>query len=917
MNTYNEPSQTPTTSKISTDQDNDRISKSAGRVTEMVDDYNKTKFVKNSSTSQPLHNTLPSTNPFKITGARKSKINDNFFIMKERLEEKMNEKREFNESVSKKNVSFQVTRIPYDMLEECYRHEHKPTEWSVITLNSETKNIPVGIEDSFTPITAPNSRKLDSIEIDDIEPDSRIYLDGRFREGDHIKEINGRPVYQMSSQRVKSYLEEMKSMENPSLTLDVEYEKILQRTEEIKNKSLKSSSQKGQLTELVTPIQSKLQQVNSTLIKSNEKNIVLKKNNNGFGFNVTSRYNAQNECLLYVSAVKLDSVAYGILEIGDRILKLNGNSLVDSSQSQFVSQLKNIPIGEEIVLCIARSDDIDKKDSSTEKVDTEKKQQKKEIKESVQKKENSQISFSEKVEVKDIFLPFNSTPSSGLGISLKARCIHRANGERQDVGIFVKKTLVGGSAYNSGLLKENDRILGIEGIDLTQYPTNKEAFETIAECLGSLDKNKTHVQLKISRIIPINRSSDDDSLENVKIDVVRDDQSNDYLYEPSNPVNHVLIKTEKNGVTSVTVNDQDSDVLTNAIQNEDDLYFDRQSKTRQSISEKRKNVTNNDPSNLEVFQKIKHLRQTSAPTTTTQSFSKYSPSLNLRKLQNIDNSKNLSFDEKSIDIGETPTKSIIQISNKNSPSTPVSVNQYRPQRSRSSDMTQKKNFFEKNKTALISTTLKNSSPIPNIRGNIVNVEYNEVPTIEKYEKHMYQGPAVQAIIPQSQSFHVPIEKKKDIRRIQPPPSYSQTLDKKNISNRYTMMDPSVSYHVVPQQKPNIIPHYQNNIFHSPIPPPRFGGREDIKHEIQVNNDYYDAFNNYFVASETLPNSSNGVNKITMPRRHEKTYPYVEGVISPQASRKKFFNDGRSHSVFYYDTVTPTEVRKSGVTVKRF
>uniref|UniRef100_A0A0N5A5L0 PDZ domain-containing protein n=1 Tax=Parastrongyloides trichosuri TaxID=131310 RepID=A0A0N5A5L0_PARTI len=874
------------------------MSKSISPTKTTNDDSNKVKFVKNSSISSSFSNNInlstSSQSPFKSTNSRKSKLNDNFFVMKEKLEEKMKQS-------NKKNVSFEVTPIPYDMLEECFRHDNKPLEWSVITLNVETKNIPLGIEETFTPITGANSRKLDAIEIDDIEKDSRIYLDGRFREGDHIKEINGRPVYQMSSQRVKSYFEEMSGMDNPSLTLDIKYEDILLRIEELKNRSNKNKfgSTKSSLPQdIVIPMQSKLQQVNSTLIKSNEKDVKLIKNINGFGFNVTSRFNAQNECLLYVSTVKINSVAYNILEIGDRILKLNDECLSQSSQSEFVSKLKNIPVGEEIILRIARSNNDDKKENE----EVEKNQIKKDSKDNCDSKENN-------VEIKNILLPFNSTPSSGLGISLKARCIHKANGEKQEVGIFVKSTFVGGSAYNSGLLKENDRLIGIEGIDLTQYLKNKQAFEAIANCLSSLDPDKTHVHLKISRIV----QKDDESLKNVEIHVDRDYQSNDHLYTPCQPVSPALIRAEKNGITSVTVNDLDNDTLSNYPMEEDDLYFDRQSKARQSISEKRKNVSNNDPSNIELFQKIKHLRQSSAPTTSsTQQFSKYSPSLGVKKIQNINTIEN--NDDK-------PLKSALRHHINNE-----SNNKYRPQRSKSSDMTQKKSLFERSKNVLFSS---NTSKSPQ---NTAQYK-SKMPTMEKYEQHMYQGPAIKSTIPLSQSFQISYDARKEYNNKKPPPpSYTQTLDRKNNYNRYTIMEPNIMYQHNNTQKSMVIQNSPSLIYHSPLPGPKYhireGSHQQKHHEIPINNDYYDAFNNYFVASETIPQKSsinNGVNKtkiITMVP--EKNFPYLERInIQGGINKIKNVNDsGKSHSVFYYDTIVPQQrndsnKRSPGVSIKRF
>ncbi|EJW75424.1 hypothetical protein WUBG_13668, partial [Wuchereria bancrofti] len=152
--------------------------------------------------------TLTKESPMTRTSARKSRLTDNFFDAKERLEEKL--AGGINSCVVKGDMK-SPKLIP--LMEAASRGQ------TVIILSDTTINMKLGIE--ISPVYDPsNDMRLQAVEIRQIDDESRVGSDGRLRIGDRIVEINQRPVYQMSISRAHAYLHEIQAVAHPSLTID-------------------------------------------------------------------------------------------------------------------------------------------------------------------------------------------------------------------------------------------------------------------------------------------------------------------------------------------------------------------------------------------------------------------------------------------------------------------------------------------------------------------------------------------------------------------------------------------------------------------------------------------------------------------------------------------------------------------------
>ncbi|VDN57254.1 unnamed protein product [Dracunculus medinensis] len=162
------------------------------------------------------------TNPaLTRSSARKSRITDSFFEAKEKLEEIIE---------SHKDEKL----IP--------PFEGSSPGQTIITLSKDFINHTLGIE--LLPIYDLNHiNRLRAVEICKIDSEGRVAADGRIKVGDHITEINQRPVYQldydfygfklimstfqMSISRAQAYLHEIQSTPHPSLTIDRPVESFL------------------------------------------------------------------------------------------------------------------------------------------------------------------------------------------------------------------------------------------------------------------------------------------------------------------------------------------------------------------------------------------------------------------------------------------------------------------------------------------------------------------------------------------------------------------------------------------------------------------------------------------------------------------------------------------------------------------
>uniref|UniRef100_A0A915PC83 PDZ domain-containing protein n=1 Tax=Setaria digitata TaxID=48799 RepID=A0A915PC83_9BILA len=543
------------------------------------------------------------------TSARKSRLTDNFFDAKERLEEKL--AGGVNVKADKKDLKL----IP--LMEAANRRQ------TVIVLSDSTVNRQLGIEISPVHDLA-NSMRLQAVEIRQIDEEGRIGIDGRLWIGDRIVEINQRPVYQMSISRARAYLHEMQAVSHPSLTIDRPIETFANDLVSHRSQSSTSSLQKR-------PILSALQQANTTALGATFPveivKIVYNVGSGGFGFTITSRETAKGERLFYIGTVKADGAAASKLRAGDRLLQINNEKTSELTQNDMVERLKKLDVGDSVNLLVSRLGNQENeiqsptviKDSHNSKVYCH------------QESENREERYRE--EILTLKIALNETGSAGLGISLKARAVMKPDGTRRDCGIFIKKVLHGGAAYKDGRLQLNDQLIGIEDIDLRRMTKNSEASDAITRCLKNLGPTACSVCLRVARKLELHsndsssvRSSIDESLiSNCDSSKTQDESRTNHANEQemSNALNPNVVRQDfgSSGDRSANGN-EDLDLITSDRQkcvSEDEIShvdanaFNRENPARRSISEKRHMGNRGDANSTVLFQKIKHNRQMSAP----------------------------------------------------------------------------------------------------------------------------------------------------------------------------------------------------------------------------------------------------------------------------------------------------------------
>ncbi|KAL4002884.1 PDZ domain (Also known as DHR or GLGF) family protein [Acanthocheilonema viteae] len=548
------------------------------------------------------------------TSARKSRLTDNFFDAKERLEEKL------ATGIKSGKLDMKMPKLIPPM-EAANRGQ------TVIVLSDATINMHLGIE--ISPVHDPtNNMRLQAVEIRQIDDKGRVGRDGRLRIGDRIVEINQRPVYQMSISRARAYLHEIQAVPHPSLTIDRSIETFAGDTISHRSHSSTSSLQKR-------PILSALQQANTTALGITFP-VEIVKRSGGFGFTITSRETAKGERLFYIGTVKADGAAVNKLRAGDRLLQIDGEKTTELTQNDMVERLKRLDVGDSINLLISRlgSQEIENQSPTAAKNSDDDREC------CHQKRENEGTErYGE--EILTLKIALNETGSAGLGISLKARAVMKPDGTRHDCGIFIKKVLHGGAAYKDGRLQLNDQLIGIEDIDLRRMMKNSEASDAITRCLKNIGPNASSVCLRVARKVELRRSNDLPNIKNSgdesltlhcessevhdRSQAMSEDGDNAIIKkeETSNGYNadvsrHRLSSTDERSLNAnedldFTSSSRQKCISEDEISHADSNAFSRKNPARRSISEKRRMGVGNDANNTVLFQKIKHSRQMSAP----------------------------------------------------------------------------------------------------------------------------------------------------------------------------------------------------------------------------------------------------------------------------------------------------------------
>ncbi|KAE9554227.1 hypothetical protein FO519_002526 [Halicephalobus sp. NKZ332] len=475
------------------------------------------------------------------TSARKSRFTDAFLEAQERLEVQQETSSEFQVEPGSRVKSFTVTLPP------------------------ETVDTALGIEISTVP--DPNDdrgRKILAVEVRHIDDDGRIAREGSIKVGDLITEINHRPVYQMSLPKAQARLRELTSIPSPIIVV---------------NRRLKSPRiDRERSASVPRPVATALQMANTAKI-GETASIEVEKSSNGFGFGVKSRVNAMNERLAYINNVSITGPAYNKLKTGDRLLKINNTDVGSFSQKEVVQMLKDIPIGTTVEFHISRiiedqnskenernSDPLIETPSPTALTDICHK-----------RRQSAFVDIGDEyVEYLTLDVALQGSKSAGLGISLKGGKLYPERGKLEDgvdCGLFVNGILHGSAAYKDGRFHENDRLIGIENVDLRSYQHNADALAAFSRTLAGVQGQI--VEIKIAR--------------------AKDPQASIRLVKDTTRRINIIRSESESSLAP------DSDP------------FSRENPNRKSISEKRPFASGNDAINTRTYQKIVHQRQTSAP----------------------------------------------------------------------------------------------------------------------------------------------------------------------------------------------------------------------------------------------------------------------------------------------------------------
>ncbi|CAI4229099.1 unnamed protein product [Auanema sp. JU1783] len=504
------------------------------------------------------------------SSARKSRISDTFFEAKERMDE-------MQQSTSSIKSFTNPSRPPP------VRSPEDPDKTIIIFPDDDETSMGIevtGVEDDATG----NTDRIVAVQIIRIHADGRVGRDGRLVVGDNIVSIDGRPVYQMSVLRARGYLSDLKKKHSPSLTIARPKEQFQCEKDEQERKRQELGQKK--------PIFSALQQANTSQALGQSTIINLKKSNNGFGFTVTGRETTKGERLFYIGTVKPNGVALGYLKTGDRLLQINGEQTCELTQNEVVDRLKRASVGQSVEFVVSRVTDENKENQqSTPSANssTIQKYSPEPVSPSPSKKSNSDVD-----ELK-FEIPLNSTGSAGLGVSLKARVTVKSDKTRHDCGIFIKNVLHNGAAFKDSRLRVDDRIIGIEELNLIGM-SNTSAGEAVTKRLKSIDPTAKSVTLIVQRKIPL--GSDDIMISSSHRESCSSDGDKRSSTASEQP------RLDESEVQSVDP-------------------FDREAPTRKSMSEKRGMGASLDPNNLKLFQEIKHQRQSSAPPPTLTSSSSF------------------------------------------------------------------------------------------------------------------------------------------------------------------------------------------------------------------------------------------------------------------------------------------------------
>lgn len=381
-----------------------------------------------------------------------------------------------------------------------------------------------------------SSRLKRGLEIQSIEPGSRIDRDGRLNMGDIIIEIDGHPFAGLEFERaqelfrsalhannqiqlsiIKSqvYCDNSKNQQteqrlhqrfatNNDNDADSKHPSDTSKESESNMLFVEGEERFGPMTKLATVTATKkhspqavttligYKPAASAIVIANTRrigkkyHIQLKKGEYGLGFTITTRDNpAGGLSPIYIKTIlpRGAAVQDGRLKPGDRLLEVCGIEMTGKSQEEAVKILRNLPSDSIVDLIVSRQEvEVSPSPLMPRQLPPE------------AENEPNCSSIKTEREVMTFQILLNDTGSAGLGISVKGKTL-TADGRQQDSGIFIKSVLHGGAASKDGRLKQDDQLININGIPLSGK-TNSEAMETLTR---ATIKSAHQITLTIAR----------------------------------------------------------------------------------------------------------------------------------------------------------------------------------------------------------------------------------------------------------------------------------------------------------------------------------------------------------------------------------------------------------------------------------
>ncbi len=239
--------------------------------------------------------------------------------------------------------------------------------------------------------------------------------------------------------------------------------------------------------------------------------IQLVKGAQGLGFKLAARDNCTpgEFSPIYIKSIlpKGAAVTDGRLQRGDRLLEVNKIDMTQKTLHEAVNILRNTKLGSTVEIVVSRQMLSNPgTNTSSSMLPREAEDPQNEI-----ETERLEIKNNNKKTKRDLLtleIPLNDTGSAGLGVSVKGKTKRLEESDCSiDLGIFVKNVINGGAASKDGRLRPNDQLININGFSLLGK-SNEEAMLILREAM-QYESTPGHIELTVSRKIKLNKNLHD------------------------------------------------------------------------------------------------------------------------------------------------------------------------------------------------------------------------------------------------------------------------------------------------------------------------------------------------------------------------------------------------------------------------